>query len=291
VKTTILAEALIANSRKSISPRCAFPSERRPHGAPAAAAPHRTVSPFQAKRCLTFGRLAHLSADRFLATMQARMRPALIASILAMFACGPAVAQMTTTTPAIGATSPPGMTGATFVPQTGIPMGATELPSAGLSPPLTGNGVACAASSSSGMSGSVSTYDGGGLTMGMPLPGSPTSGACGTGLTAGVASSSATSTTSAGPGSTAGIPLGSVEISNGGLSPLPVNPIPVNPIAVSPIQNPMPPVAGFSTSMAPATVPPMVSAPTTFAPLTGIGGVPCNTTSGSISSLTSSTGC
>jgi hypothetical protein len=78
------------------------------------------------------------------------MRPVLIASILAvLFGWDPAVAQMTDTVPAIGTTSPLGMTADMPGSPTGIPMGATELPSAGLSPlpagsmAMTIDGVAC----------------------------------------------------------------------------------------------------------------------------------------------------
>ena len=226
-------------------------------------------------------------------SMQARMRPALIASMLAvLLGCDPAVAQMGSAVPGIATTSPLGTTPGTPVPPTGDLMGATELPSAGLSPVptasigITGNGVACPApaSSSSGMSGSVSTYDGGGMTMGMPLPGSmASSGTCDTSSTGGAAPSSAVSTSSPGGGSAAGIPMGSVEISNGGLSPVPVSPLP----------NPMPLVAGSGAypAMSPTlgSSPPMISAPSTFTPAVGIGG-PCAPIGTSVSSA-SSTGC
>ena len=272
MRTTTLAEALITNIRKPISRRSGSLPEPRTHRAPDVC--------------------ARLPADRCRMAMQAGMRPVLIASILAvLFGCSPAVAQMGDTVSGIGATSPPGMTAGTSVPPTGDPMGATELPSAGLSPiptgsiGITGNSVACPAlaSSSPGMSGTATTYDGGGMTMGMPLPGSmPPSGTCGTSSTA-AASSSAMSIASPGAISPAGIPLGSVETSNAGLSPVPVSPMP----------SPMPLVAGSSAYPSMITAPdsssPMLSGPSTFTPAVGIGG-PCTTIGASVSSA-SSTGC
>ena len=239
------------------------------------------------------GLWARSLADRRLVTGQARMRPILIAFVVAvLFGCDPAVAQMDDTVSGVDATSPLGMTAGTTIPPTGNLMGATELTSAGLSPfpigspGVTGNGVACPAQAGSalGMSGTTTTYDGGGMMMGMPLPGSTAfSGTCGTSSTGGAASFSAMSTPSPGGASPAGIPLGSFETNNAGLSPLPVGPVP----------NPMPLVAGSSAypsmTMAPGSSPPMVAAPSTFAPSVEIGG-PCTTTGPTVPSM-SSTGC
>jgi hypothetical protein len=97
--------------------------------------------------------------------------------------CSPAFAQvggMSVPTPGIAATSPLGMSGAlqpgTSVGPTGIPLGATELPSPGISPMLTDPtsvmalGTICSGgSASTGISGGISgisTYDGGGLAVG-----------------------------------------------------------------------------------------------------------------------------
>jgi hypothetical protein len=109
---------------------------------------------------------------------------------------------------------------------TGIPFGATGLDSPGLSPAPTGtigptgNGTTCSAvgSSSSGMSGTSATFDGGGIATGTSLLGS--SATCDTTSSNG-ASSTATLTLPPSPSgaSPAGIPLGSVEISNAGVSP------------------------------------------------------------------------
>src|ERR1700693_535760 len=73
-----------------------------------------------------------------------------------------------------GITSPLGVVPSASVPPTGIPLGATELASPGLSPlsdgtaGMTGVGTTCLAigGPSSGISG-ASTYDGGGMGLGM----------------------------------------------------------------------------------------------------------------------------
>jgi len=113
------------------------------------------------------------------------------------------------------------------------------------------------------------TFDGGGMAMGIPLPST-----CDTSSTGAAGASSLTSTASVVGPAAAGIPLGSVEIGNGGLSPLPVSPIP----------DPMPPVAGSGAnpSMNAASSPPMISAPGKFTPAVGIGG-PCTAIGASIS--------
>jgi hypothetical protein len=86
------------------------------------------------------------------------MRRILIAAMqAALFGCIPAFAQvggMGSPTPGIGATSPLGMAPGSPVPPAGIPMGATELASPGLSPApagtigVPGNGTTCLAMAS-----------------------------------------------------------------------------------------------------------------------------------------------
>jgi hypothetical protein len=169
------------------------------------------------------------------------MRPALIVAMLAiLFLCNTAVAQvggMGSPTPRIGATSPLGMTlgmapGAP-VPPAGIPMGSTEIASPGLSPPAPGTlGMTsmCPAtgSTSSGMSGASTIYDGGGMGTGTsaPLPGSTvTTGACGN-STSTSSNPSPSIVTPPGGAARAGIPLGSIEIGNAGVSAAPVIPTP-----------------------------------------------------------------
>ena len=179
----------------------------------------------------------------------------LIAAIAAvLLGCGAAFSQVGTGAPVpspLGITSPLGMAPGSPVPPTGIPMGATELASPGLSgipmgvtdvasPGLgpapagalgmTGNGTTCLAmgSPSLGMSGSSTNFDGGGLAVGTgTLPGgAATSGTCGTSSSGSASTSAATSPTSPGGAARTGIPLGSVEIGNAGVSPLLVVPTP-----------------------------------------------------------------
>src|ERR1700722_5658611 len=130
------------------------------------------------------------------------------AVFLALIVCKPAMAQVAdavTPTPTIGATSPLGMgIGSTSSP-TGIPLGSTEITSAGVSPgptglagtisiPTTSSGTACTtvATSPVEMYGSSAMYDGGGTTPGastpatavdpgtLPIPGIPTPSNAGT---------------------------------------------------------------------------------------------------------------
>ena len=132
----------------------------------------------------------------------------------------------------LGMTSPLGIGPAPAVPRTGIPMGATELSSPGVSPmtsgtsPLgaaPGNITTCSSiggsfSGTTGTSGSSTTFDGGGM--------GNASGTC-AGLASGPSAgpaSSASSPTGMGLGSPVGrlgIPLGSTELGVGGLSPPP----------------------------------------------------------------------
>src|SRR5580704_18189798 len=131
---------------------------------------------------------------------------AAIATVL--LGCGAAFSQigMGSPTPGIAATSPLGMAAGSPVPPAGIPMGATELASPGLSPAaaatigMTGNGTTCLTmgSPSSGISGSSTTFDGGGTGTGAGTSlagGAAMSGACGTSSSSSASSSAATSPT------------------------------------------------------------------------------------------------
>lgn len=152
------------------------------------------------------------------------MKGALVAVVVAMLIeCSLAVGQTGgagSPVPGMGATSPLGMTPGSSVPPVGIPLGATEMVSPGLSPSLAAAGMAgsdpmCSAmgSPSAGASGS-SINDGGGLGMGTgtPLPGSAISfGACSTNASSAASSSAAISSSSPGGISRTGIPLGSVK--------------------------------------------------------------------------------
>jgi hypothetical protein len=171
------------------------------------------------------------------------MRRMWMAVAIAMLGGNTALAQvggMSVPTPGVAVTSPLGMSGAsqpgTSVGPTGIPLGATELASPGISPMLTDPtgmmAITCSAgSTSTGMSGGisrVSTYDGGGLAVGggmgpgTVLPGS--AAPCRT-VSTGTATALAPSRSPSGVSRT-GIPLGSFEIGNAGVSPLLTHPTP-----------------------------------------------------------------
>ena len=171
-----------------------------------------------------------------------------------LLGCGAAFAQMAPPivgAPAMGATSPLGVLGATSsVGPVGIPMGATELAPGGLSPaPLdpTANTDPCfSAGVSSTTTGSTSTFDGSGMSPGTTqglasfgLSSGPMglSGSCGPGTSAGTASG--TASTSILGGATAGalpgggIPLGATELNNAGVSPMFTPPIVASPCGIS----------------------------------------------------------
>src|SRR6266550_7967272 len=146
------------------------------------------------------------------------MRFSLIAAVLpALFVCNGAMAQvsgMAAPTPTMGATSPLGLGTGSSVSPTGIPMGATEIASPGVSPMPTGvtgtiampsSGTTCSTSgtSPSGMFGSTASFDGGGTAVGAAMPATAaTSGATamsGTATSSGISATSGMSTTSGMP--------------------------------------------------------------------------------------------
>jgi hypothetical protein len=216
------------------------------------------------------------------------MRRLWMLAAIAMLGCSPAFAQagLSVPTPGIAATSPLGMSGAlqpgTLVGPTGIPLGATELNSSGISPMLTdptsmmASGTTCSGgSASTGISGGISgisTYDGGGLAVGggmgtgMALP-----GGAAVPCAAGTASPTPSGlSASLGGASRTGIPLGSVEIGNAGVSPLLAIPTPTGSPST---------MAGTTFPSAPTSATPMIPA-TTGTPTPVIGaasqlGVPC----------------
>ena len=233
-----------------------------------------------------------------------------VATAAVLLGCGSAYAQARTSTsplPAFGMTSPLGIPNAP-VGQTGIPLGATELATPGVSPTTSGAspmlGATCGGISSvppsaamgssttgtspnmgnpvtgasAGMGGSVpgtsgtaTPFDGGGMAASAP-------GACAASATA-----SPPLASSMGPGSSVGmvgIPLGSTELGGGGLSPpsVALSPNASAPaITLTPFPTPSNPSAPLSTphSTAPCTttqtgVPTITGMPTTFgSPLVG----------------------
>jgi hypothetical protein len=153
--------------------------------------------------------------------------------------------------PGIGATSPLGMIPGASVPPTGIPLGATELASPGLSPVISGTagmagyGTTCsAAGNPASETSGTSTYDGGGMALGMgaSLPGSGT--ICGASPSGSGSSTAAMSPTASGNVARPGVPLGSVEIGNAGISPLVIVPTPGASPSTFGTPGPNPPTMG-----------------------------------------------
>ena len=178
------------------------------------------------------------------------MRRLLIITIAAAsFLSGNAAfAQMPSgSSPGIRPTSPFGMSGNPSVAPAGIPMGATELGTSGISSlpfgvpsqgSMVGSAAPCATGGSSipGMSGtsSVGSFDGGGISpMSVPMASAGTTGmgAPGNGTSPCVATSGGNavnplSSSTISSGGRAGIPMGSVELGNVGVSGLPAIPTP-----------------------------------------------------------------
>jgi hypothetical protein len=230
-----------------------------------------------------------------------------MATAAVLLGCGSAYAQArmnVSPLPALGMTSPLGIPNAP-VGQTGIPMGATELATPGVSPITAGAapmiGAACAGASpgpaamgsptTGAPAGTGSPVTGASAGMGSSMPGlSGTALFDGGGMSAtapGACAASAPLASSMGPGSSVGmvgIPLGSTELGGGGLSPPSVA---LSPNPSAPVINSLPPLgtitpsdpsASLSTSpsatpcaMFQTGVPTAQGVPTTFgAPLTGL---------------------
>src|SRR5262245_34848281 len=176
----------------------------------------------------------------------------MLAMTAALLGCGSASAQIGgATSPGaspLGMTSPLGIGPAAPVAPTGIPLGATELASPGVSPmtsgvspvvPAIGGATACSGAgavggstgiANPGTSGSTTIFDGGGL-------GGSASGTCAASSPSMGPAASASSPTGMGSASAvgrAGIPLGSTELNVGGLSPPPdvLTPNPSAPLSI-----------------------------------------------------------
>jgi len=203
--------------------------------------------------------------------------------------CGPAYAQQAAVmpTPSLSATSPLGMVPSAPVGGTGIPFGATEIASPGVSPaPLPSTGIigstACSTigTAPSAMFGSAATFDGGGMPVGTVTPQStmamssgipPTSALidtsgtqsmCGAGSGNLAASSTPMSPTAPGGVPRTGIPMGSTEIGNLGVSSAAAVPI----ITVTPTIAPTIPTVPAVTLPAPNTT----TVPAATNPITGM---------------------
>jgi hypothetical protein len=229
------------------------------------------------------------------------MRHALmVATLAALFGCTPAFAQVSGTGAAsgsalgIGQTSPLGVMGSSpSVGPIGIPLGATEFQPGGISPVPSGTllGTSCSAtgSAASGMSGSTSTFDGGGATGTAMAGGAPSLGTCSMGLGSGSSDPTQTGASAApsggsGPGQLggrSGIPMGATQLGSAGLSPTPTLSPTVAPLVASP------PISVFGSL-------PTVATPSPTLPNSAIGNsVGCPTTglSGRPGTSTPSIGC
>ncbi len=149
------------------------------------------------------------------------MRYRFVAACVAFFAGGGALAQVTgmaLPTPTMGVTSPLGSTAGAPISPVGIGLGATELASPGVSPapvvtgsiatPTTGTACSTLGLSPSGMYGSTSTYDGGGMAMAGSTP--ATGG--------GVGNTAASIDTSSGIGATSSMSMTSGTMQSPGMS-------------------------------------------------------------------------
>lgn len=172
------------------------------------------------------------------------MKRLLLVTMLAALLSGSAAFAQTpsVSSPGVLPTSPLGVQGSRPVGPAGIPFGATELGTAGVSPAPFGVGgaVPCSAAGSvpSGMSGtSTSTFNGGGTGMGSATgmsaaygttPGNGVSPCAGGSASAGGSAAYVSSPSTIAPGGTGrlGIPLGSTEIGNAGVSGVPAIPTP-----------------------------------------------------------------
>jgi hypothetical protein len=197
-------------------------------------------------------------------------RSLIVVMTAALLVCSPAFAQVgdSGAAPGLGSTSPLGIGPGSPVAATGIPLGATELASPGVSPTVSGttlSGGTCSGmeSSTSGASGSTALFDGGGLT-------GTASGACTGGGSSTLLQPAASASSPAGMGNLSsvrpvGIPLGSTELGAGGLSPPPL-------VFSSPSTTSLPSVTSSASTMSIVSATPVVGAP------------PSNASSGSASS-------
>jgi hypothetical protein len=170
--------------------------------------------------------------------MEAKVRRELIiaATLATLFGSNPAFAQVGggSPSPGMGLTSPFGMSSAAgTVGPAGLPLGATELATPGLSPapPGTlGSGFTiCSAVVGTGSGSANGLFDGGGVSSSMsPTATGETNSASASACNqaSGAGSAGTLQSTNSSPGATAPlgigtIPLGSTELSNAGVSPTP----------------------------------------------------------------------
>jgi hypothetical protein len=195
------------------------------------------------------------------------MRLVIVWVMLVMIACGTALAQgVGAPTPSpLGATSPLGIGPAAPVASPGIPLGATELPSPGLSPTAgAATNSACFGSGSamtgtSEASASTALFDGG-------IASGPTSTNCGVtppSFAQPTASASSPTGMVVTPVRPMQIPFGATELGGGGLSPLP--PSAAAPTSTTQASS----ISAFSDASAPSAAFGMAPATTTQSGTTG----------------------
>ena len=164
------------------------------------------------------------------------VKTTIAAAFLLMLGCGAGFAQVGATASPLGITSPLGMGAGSAVPPVGIPLGATELTTPGLSPlPTNSNSTACSI-----VGGASSLFDGGGNTGSGGNTSSASDPCAPTATTPSRLGASASSPDATGqPRSVGrvGVPLGATELSPGGLSP---PPLVLPPTMPTPLPNPMP---------------------------------------------------
>lgn len=178
--------------------------------------------------------------------------PATISLLMMLLACRASFAQTSISNSSLF-TSSPTMNSSPPVGAVGIPLGATELAVPGIAPPpVTGSlGNGCGATGGTTTSTESTSFDGGGMaatgSIGCMQSGSGGTGASmpSLGLTAG----------QTGP---AGIPLGSTELGNPGLSPLPPLTT-INTPTTAPTTAPRSTGASSVLSSAPSTSPCAIS--------------------------------
>ena len=204
---------------------------------------------------------------------------AILVAAAAVAATSPASAQVTQ--PPLGITSPLGIGPAAQVPPVGVPLGATQLSTIGVSPvvtgsvpqsAITGSNSACGGSAAltTGISDPTALFDAGvssGNAMG-------TCASMGGALTRPTASASSPTGMGSAAVGRVGIPMGSAELDPGGLSPPPPDTSITSSLGISSAVPSMPVVAspaGMPTSPSLLSTTPQ-AAPTTGASCVGVPG-------------------
>jgi hypothetical protein len=193
------------------------------------------------------------------------------AAFLLVLGCGAAFAQVGPTASPLGITSPLGIGPGSAVPPVGVPMGALELATPGLSPPPSNtNSTAC-----STVGAASALFDGGGNAGSGSSTGNALDACAPPAATPTRLGASASSPDAQGlpqPVGRVGLPLGATELSPGGLSPPPLI---LPPNLPTPPLSPMPGSATTSALSSSSTSSSNSSAstlPSSSSPSTGLPG-------------------